>query len=75
MSEATRAGRPPRAGVAATKRVEFVVTPDERTALARVAAHNRQPLATIIRSAVNEFVADYGERHPLALRRRQKSPR
>lgn len=57
-----RRGRPPRAGVRATARVEFVVTADERAALAKMASENRQTLASVIREAVNTFVADYGER-------------
>lgn len=57
-----RRGRPPRAGVRATERVEFVVTADERKALQEVATENRMPLASVIRDAVMEFVADYRER-------------
>lgn len=55
-------GRPPRAGVRASERIEFVCTKGERAKLENVAAKNRQPLATIIREAVNSFVADYGDR-------------
>lgn len=58
----TRRGRPSRAGVRATSRVEFVVTTEERAALETVAKANRQSLAAVIRDAVNTFVADYGER-------------
>jgi hypothetical protein len=57
-----RRGRPPRASVRATKRIEFVVTAAELKALEHVAAENRQHLAAVIRDAVNTFVADYGER-------------
>lgn len=57
-----RRGRPPRAGVRATARIEFVITADERVALEKVAAASRQSLAAVIRDAVNTFVADYGDR-------------
>jgi hypothetical protein len=57
-----RKGRPPRAGVRATKRIEFVVTAEERQALDKMAKDNRQTLADAIRDACNSFVADYCER-------------
>jgi hypothetical protein len=57
-----RRGRPPRSGVAATNRIEFTVTDTERKALQRVADEEGKPLATVIREAVNERVADYGEK-------------
>jgi hypothetical protein len=38
------------------------LTERERTALLRVALENRQTIAQVLRDAVNEFVADYGER-------------
>lgn len=57
-----RTGRPPRAGVRATKRIEIVVTDEERAALDQMAKDNRQTLAAVIRDAVNTFVSDYGER-------------
>jgi hypothetical protein len=56
-----RGGRPPRAGQRSTRRIEFVVTPDEYADLEKVAADHQQPIAAIIRQAVNEFVADYRE--------------
>jgi hypothetical protein len=57
-----RTGRPPRAGVKSTQRIEFVVTPEERQSLERVAKANKQAMATVIRDAVNSFVQDYGGR-------------
>ena len=57
-----RRGRPPRAGVRATKRIEFVVTDQERRALEKMAKDNRQTMADAVREAVNSFVGDYGER-------------
>ena len=59
---AGRRGRRPRAHVRATERVEFVVTPDERADLLLVAKAEGRPLASVIRDAVNEFVADYREK-------------
>ncbi len=55
-------GRPPRSLHPATKRIEFVVTHEERQALQVMAQHEGKPLATLIREAVNERAADYGER-------------
>lgn len=57
-----RRGRPTRSDVASTNRIEFVVTESERAALKRIAIEEGKPLATVIREAVNERVADYGER-------------
>ncbi len=59
---AKRRGRPPRAERRATERVEFVVTVEERAALQQVATENGQPLSTVIREAVNSYVADYSDR-------------
>jgi len=55
-------GRPPRAGVRATRRVEFLLTCEERIKLDQVANESGQKLAEVVREAVNEFVADYSER-------------
>lgn len=52
-------GRPPRAGVRATRRIEFLVTEEEGAALEKVAGENQMTLAGVIRDAVNTFVADY----------------
>ena len=57
-----RRGRPTRAGATATARVEFRVTPDELKALENVAEENNQPLSSVIRDAVNSYVADYCDR-------------
>jgi hypothetical protein len=55
-------GRPPRASVPSSIRVEFVVTPDEKESMRQVAKQNSLRLSTMIREAVNSFVADCGER-------------
>jgi hypothetical protein len=57
-------GRPPIADVPSTARIEFRVTPAQRLELRRVASDNRTGVAGIIREAVNEYVADYGEKRP-----------
>lgn len=62
MVFAGRRGRPPRANRRSTKRVEFVVTEEEHADLERVAAESKQPIASVIRQAVDEFVADYREK-------------
>jgi len=56
-----RRGRPPRAGQRAAHRVEFRLTDDELARLEAVARENGKPVATVIREAINEFVADYAE--------------
>lgn len=68
MSKPT--GRPPIADVPATARIEFRVTPAQRLELRRVASDNRTGVAGIIREAVNEYVADYGDRRPFVRRKR-----
>lgn len=55
-------GRPSLYGQKASERIEFVVTPEQRRELERVAAEQGKPLASVIREAVNEFVGDYCER-------------
>lgn len=55
-------GRPALYGSRAHKRIEIVVTAEQRRELDRVAAEQKKPLATVIREAVNEYVADYGEK-------------
>lgn len=62
VDERRRPGRPLRADAPANKRVEFVITPEERQALVRVAQDAGKPLATVIREAVNEYVSDYTDR-------------
>lgn len=60
---APRRGRPPLAPRdTRTSRIEVLVTEDERVALQKVASANRQTLSSVLRDAVNTFVADYGER-------------
>lgn len=56
------AGRPTIYGHRASERIEFVVTPEQRRELERVAAETGKRIATVIREAVNEFVGDYSER-------------
>jgi len=57
-----RRGRPPRAETRASVRVEIVITAQERRELAELAAGEGRPVATMIREAVNEFVAERLER-------------
>lgn len=58
-----RRGRPSRVeGEESSRRIWMFLTERERTALLRVALENRQTIAQVLRDAVNEFVADYGER-------------
>lgn len=38
------------------------ITPSQRRHLEQVAADNRTSLTGVVREAVNEYVADYGER-------------
>jgi hypothetical protein len=72
MSEPTlmiftpRRGRRPRATVAATERIEIVVTKAERSGLERIAATERKTLSAVIREAVNEFVGDFSEEKPFS---------
>ena len=63
-------GRPPLYEVPASQRIYVNVTPAQRLALRRVASDNRTGMAGIIREAVNEYVADYGERGPFTRRKR-----
>lgn len=53
-------------GEKATRRIEIVVTSEQRRELERVAKECGKPLASVIREAVNEFVGDYSERHVFA---------
>jgi hypothetical protein len=55
--------------VAATARIEVRVTPAQRLEIQRVASDNRTGLSGILREAVNEFVADYGEKPPFVRRK------
>lgn len=59
-----RRGRPSRVeGERATERVSALLTPQERAALREIAKTNGLTVGQILRDAVNEYVADYGERH------------
>ena len=64
MSESHRPrGRPPRvAGEAASVRIWAWLTRSERDALQRVANETGEPLAVILRDAVNEYVSEFCER-------------
>lgn len=57
-----RRGRPPRAGVRATKQIGIRITDEERRALDEVALLERKPITEIIRDSINEYVADFQER-------------
>lgn len=57
-----RRGRRPIADEAASAQVQLRVTPGQRLELRRVANENRTDVAGLLREAVNEYVADYGER-------------
>lgn len=55
-------GRPPRiAGEPASERIWGWLTPTERTALQRLSDKTGEPIAVIIREAVNTYVADSGD--------------
>lgn len=57
-----RTGRRPRVdGQPSERRREFRLTPEEDAELQRIARENRLPVATLIREAVNEYVADYSD--------------
>lgn len=60
--ERRRPGRPALFGARANRRIEFVVTDEQRRELEKVAAEQGMPIATVIREAVNEYVADYSEK-------------
>jgi hypothetical protein len=62
-------GRPPLYDVPASDRIYVNVTPAQRLELRRIATDNRTGMAGIIREAVNEYVADYGERQPFTRRK------
>lgn len=65
-----RPGRPPLYEAPASARISLAVTPAQRLELRRIASDNGSGLSGIIREAVNEFVADYGERRPFRSRKR-----
>lgn len=57
-----RRGRPPRAGVRATRQIGIRITDDERRALEEVVLVERKSLTEIVRDAINEYVGDFQER-------------
>lgn len=71
--EDRRRGRPPRADVASSRRREFLLTPAEDELLERVSEDLGIPVATIVRDAVNEYVADYSERRVFPISSGNKS--
>ncbi len=58
-------GRPSRGDTAATDTIRVRVTPAERRDLQQVAQLNHTDVAGAIRQAVNDYVADYREAHPV----------
>lgn len=67
-------GRKPRAGVRSEVRVTFYVTAQERAELQAVAQEQRQSLAAMIRTAVDELVGDYREKKIFDQRQAGLSP-
>jgi len=63
-----RRGRPLIADTPATGWINVRVTPGQRLELRRVADLSGMRVSTVIREAVNEFVADYGDRQPFRRR-------
>jgi hypothetical protein len=59
---AKRRGAPLINAAPARVRIPIYLTSDQRDALRTVATANHRPMTAVIREAVNEFVADYGER-------------
>ena len=58
-----RRGRPPRVnGEGSCVRVLLRLAPSEHARLRVVARAQGQPISEVLRDAVNEYVADYGER-------------
>jgi len=58
-----RRGRPARAGIRSTERIEIVVTTEERQALATAAkSQGYTSLAAAVRDACNSFCEDFGGR-------------
>ena len=54
-------GRPPLFEGPATKRIHLRVTILQHEALQRVASENHAGISTVVRDAVNSYVADYDE--------------
>jgi hypothetical protein len=57
-----KGGRKPRAAVPSHCRLSIRLTLEERAAIESAAKVNNVCLAEVLREAVNEYVADYGER-------------
>lgn len=56
-------GRPRRVeGERASERIWALLTPNERASLVAAAKENGITISQLIRDAVNDYVADYGER-------------
>jgi hypothetical protein len=70
MTRKRPTGRPPLYDVPASERIYVYVTPAQRLELRRVASDSRTGVAGIISEAVNEYVADYGERRTFTRRKR-----
>lgn len=65
-----RRGPPPQRGETASVRITVRLTPAERDDLERVKHDNQAPdLASVIRDAVNAYVADYRDDDPVFLTR------
>ena len=54
-------GRPAKFGEPATETIRVRVTRQQRCALEQAARENQTDLAGVIRDAVNDYVAQYGE--------------
>ncbi len=61
-AQARGRGRPTLYGSRAQRRLEVVVTDEQKKDLDSVAADQGKPLATVIREAINEYVTDYREK-------------
>lgn len=57
-----RPGRPTRGDSRSERVIRFRLTDQEYVAMQQVAAEQRQKLSSVVREAVNEYVADYTER-------------
>jgi predicted DNA-binding ribbon-helix-helix protein len=58
-------GRPRQFDEPASETIRVRVTPEQRTDLEQVARENNTNLADAIRQAVNDYVADYRDGHPV----------
>ena len=70
-----RRGRKPRVeGEASSERIWAFLTPSERHALQHVADATGVQIATLVREAVNEYVADFCERQIFSATGNSKHP-